>query len=321
MPLSRLGALVLTFATPALPAFAQDFPLTIEHKFGTTVIEAPPERVASLDFNGADNLLALGVQPVVVRDWYGDHPRGVWPWADVLLEGELEVLKGELDFEQVAAADPDVIIALWSGITAEEYERLSLIAPVVAVPEGVGDYALPWDDLALFAGRAVGREAEAEAEVATIRNRLAEVAATHPEWQGLTAAVAGAFEGEVGAYTSADIRPIILAEMGFATPEVINSRVSTNEFWVTFSFEDLSPLDADLLLWIDGEDNFAGVQALAARPFLSAHQAGREVFVGEDLTSAFSHGSLLSMPLVIDRLVPIIEAALDGDPETHADDR
>ncbi len=290
-------------------------------KFGTTVIEAPPERVASVDFNGADNLLALGVQPVVVRDWYGDHPRGVWPWADALLEGEPEVLRGELDFEQIASADPDVIIALWSGITAEEYERLSLIAPVVAVPEGLGDYALPWDELALLAGRAVGREAEAEAQVAAIRERLAAVAAEHPEWQGLTAAVAGAFEGEVGAYTSADIRPLLLAEMGFEVPEAIDARVGANEFWVTFSQEDLAPLDADLLVWIDGEDGFAAVEALAARPFLAAHQEGREVFLGEEITAAFSHGSLLSLPLVIDRLVPMIEAALDGDPQTHADDR
>ena len=321
MSLSRLGTAALASVLPALPAFAQDFPLTIEHKFGTTVIEAPPERVASLDFNGADNLLALGVQPVVVRDWYGDHPRGVWPWADVLLEAEPEVLRGELDFEQVAAADPDVIVALWSGITAEEYERLSLIAPVVAVPEGVWDYALPWDELALIAGRAVGREAEAEAQVAALRRKLAGVAEAHPEWQDLTAAVAGAFEGQVGVYTSADIRPVILKEFGLSTPEEIDARVGANEFWVSLSFEDLSPLDADLLLWIDGEDNFAGVQALAARPFLAAHQEGREVFVGEELTSAFSHGSLLSLPIVIDRLVPMIEAALDGDPETHADDR
>ncbi|TNC61813.1 ABC transporter substrate-binding protein [Rubellimicrobium roseum] len=311
----------LVLAILPVPALAQDFPLTIAHKFGTTVIEARPERVASLDFNGADNLLALGIQPVTVRDWYGDHPRGVWPWADTLMDSNPKILRGELDFEQIATTDPDVIIALWSGITAEEYERLTLIAPVVAVPEGVGDYALPWDELALTAGRVVGREADAEAKVAAIRDRLAEVAAEHPDWQGLTAAVAGAFEGEVGAYTSADIRPLVLAEMGFQVPEEIDTRVGANEFWVSFSQEDLSPIDADLLLWIDGEDNFAGVNALAARPFLTAHREGREIFLGEEITSAFSHSSLLSLPLVIDRLVPMIETALDGDPETHADDR
>jgi hypothetical protein len=31
--------------------------------------------------------------------------------------------------------------------------------------------------------------------------------------------------------------------------------------------------------------------------------------------------TLLSLPYGIERLVPMIEAALDGDPETNADDR
>ncbi len=54
-------------------AIAQDFPITIEHKFGTTVIKSEPKRVATLDFQGADDLLAIGVQPVAIRYWYGDH--------------------------------------------------------------------------------------------------------------------------------------------------------------------------------------------------------------------------------------------------------
>lgn len=315
-PLAALAAGAL-----ALPALAQDFPLTLEHRFGTTVIEERPERVASVDFAGADDLLALGVQPVVIRHWYGEHPRSVWPWAEPLLEGTPEILRGPLDFERIASTEPDVIVALWSGITPEEYDRLSLIAPVVAVPEGVGDYALPWDRRALLTGRAVGREAEAEAQVDAIRERLAEAAAAHPEWRGLTAAVAAAVEGEVGAYTSEDVRPQILESLGFETPGAIDARVDGNAFWVTFSPEDLSPLDADLLIWLAVADEFAAVEGIAARPFLAAHREGREVILGDAMTSAFSHASLLSLPFAIDRLVPAIEAALDGDPTTHADDR
>jgi iron complex transport system substrate-binding protein len=91
------------------------------------------------------------------------------------------VLRGdEIDVEAVAAADPDVILAVRSGIGAQDYARLSLIAPTVAVPEGVDDYALPWDELALIAGRALGREAEAAAQVAALRERIEGIAADHP---------------------------------------------------------------------------------------------------------------------------------------------
>ncbi|KAA9008138.1 ABC transporter substrate-binding protein [Histidinibacterium aquaticum] len=304
------------------PLLAQEYPLTMENKFGTTVIEEPPERVASVDFAGADDLLALGIQPVTIRHWYGDYPQSVWPWAQPLLETEPPILRGQLDFETIAAQDPDVIVALWSGITADEYERLSLIAPVVAVPEGVGDYALPWDERARLTGRAVGREAEAEEKIAEVEAELEAVAEAHPEWQGKTVAVAYVRSGEPGAYTSSDVRPQLLADMGFQPPQKIDDLVTGNEFAVTFSPEDLSPIDTDLLIWLPQNDGtYAQIPELAARDFLPAAQEGREIFLDFELSGAFSHASLLSIPYAVERLVPMIEAALDGDPETHADAR
>lgn len=317
-----IAGLVAIFGLAAT-AGAQDFPLTIEHKFGTTVIPERPERVASLDFSGADDLLALGVQPVTIRYWYGDYPRAVWPWAEPLLEGTPEILRGELNYEQVAAADPDVILALWSGITAEDYEQLSRIAPVVAVPEGVGDYSLPWDRRALIAGRAIGLEQDASDKVNAIKDRLAQVAADHPDWQGRSAVVAFTWQADApGAYTSEDIRPQLLEEMGFVTPTEVDALATDdNAFAIRLSPEDLSVLDTDLIVWVTTDDAYPHVLELDARPFLTAVQDGREVFTDTVLGSAFSHASLLSLPYAIDRLVPMIETALDGNPTTHADDR
>ena len=57
---------------------------------------------------------------------------------------------------------------------------------------------------------------------------------------------------------------------------------------------------------------------LPARNFLGVVEEGGEVFLDEELTSAFSHASLLSIPYAVERLVPMIEAALDGDPASDA---
>ncbi|WP_254050097.1 ABC transporter substrate-binding protein [Limimaricola cinnabarinus] len=301
------------------PVFAQEYPLTIEHKFGTTLIEEAPERVASLDYAGADDLLALGVQPVTIRHWYGDYPRSVWPWAEPLLEGTPTILRGQIDFEAVAAAEPEVIVALWSGITVEEYERLSLIAPVVAVPDGVGDYALPWDERARLTGQAVGREAEAEARIEAIEAELEAAAEAHPDWTGKTAAVAHMWNGDLGAYTSNDVRPQLLAELGFETPQAIDDLIVGNEFAVNFSPEDLSPIDTDLLVWLPEEGNRQPILGLPARQFLDVTQEGGEVFLDEELIGAFSHASLLSIPYAMERFVPLIETALDGGPAAPAD--
>lgn len=296
-------------------SFAQQFPVTIEHKFGTTVIEARPERIASVDFNGADNLLALGIQPVTIRYWYGDFERAVWPWAAELLEGTPEILRGELNVEQIARAEPDVIIAIWSGITPEEYEQLSLIAPVVAVPEGVGDYALPWDELARLAGRATGREDLAEAQVAAVRAELEAIATRNPEWAGQTASVAYYFGETPGVYTREDIRPQLLAVMGLTTPEAITEVAELGQFAIDVSQERLDLVEADVLIWL-ADDNRERIENLALRPSLTAFQEGREVFADNLLVGAFSHGSLLSLPYALTRLEPMIAAAIDGDPAT-----
>ncbi|MDX8350423.1 iron-siderophore ABC transporter substrate-binding protein [Cognatiyoonia sp. IB215446] len=314
----RLFLAAITAVLICGAALAQEFPLTITHKFGTTTIEEVPKRVASVDYNGADNLLALGIQPVAVRYWYGDFPDAVWPWAADRLTSSPEILRGDLNFEQVAASEPDVIIALWSGITAYEYDQLSKIAPVIAVPEGVGDYALTWDQLALIAGESTGRRDIAEALVADLQNRMADMAARNPDWQGKTAVVAYHWRRSPGVYAGDDIRPLILSNLGFRTPEAVNEIMDDGEFAITISEEELPIIDADLLIWVtDGSQGQRNrIERMALRPSLSAYAEGREVFTDGILTGAFSHGSLLSLPYVLDALEPKIAAAVDGDPTT-----
>lgn len=58
----RLALPVMVCAVLAFPAFAQEFPLTLEHKFGTTVIPAKPEVVASVDYAGAEVGGATGLE-------------------------------------------------------------------------------------------------------------------------------------------------------------------------------------------------------------------------------------------------------------------
>ncbi|QQA44232.1 iron-siderophore ABC transporter substrate-binding protein [Pelagovum pacificum] len=298
-------------ALAAGPALAQDFPLTIEHKFGQSVIEAAPERVATVDYNGADNLLALGLQPVVVRDWFGDQPRAVWPWADALLDETPEILSGELNFEQIAAAEPDLITAVWSGITPEDYERLSQIAPVVAVPEGTADYALGWKDQALIVGRAVGRADEAEAQVVAIEDRIAAMRDAHPEWAGKTTTLATYWDGQPGIYLRDDSRVLLLSELGFANNPVVEELSDDMNFYADVSEERIEAFDSDLLLWF-ADAYLDEMQDIAFRPALDAVQEGRELFLGRQMTSAFSHTSLLSLPYLFDTLEPRLEAAFDG---------
>lgn len=295
----------------ATGAFAQDYPMTIASKFGSATLDEKPLRVVSLDYNGADDLLALGVQPVAIRHWYGDYPQSVWPWAQPLLTTTPEILKGDLNFEQIAATDPDVIIALWSGITADDYARLSLIAPVVAVPEGTGDWEMAWDDRALLVGQVTGTADAAQAQVTAIQDQMTEVRAAHPDWAGKTAAVAYLWSDVPGAYASGDIRPKLLNGLGFINPPMVDEMVGPDGFTATLSVEDLRPIDGDLIMWLATDDDYTAVQALPARQQLEAVKAGRELFIDAQLSSALSHSTLLSLPFAIDQLTADIAAVLD----------
>lgn len=313
--MTRFLTTFAALAALALPATAQEFPLTIETKFGPTVIEERPERIATLDFNGADDLLAFGVQPVAIRYWYGDHPQTVWPWAAPLLTSEPVVIQREIDYEALAATEPDVILAMWSGIDQDAWDQLSQIAPVVAVPDGVGDYEMPWNDRAVLAGRAIGMETEALAAVADLDARFDAVSATHPDWGGLTASVAYLWNGRLGVYGSGDVRPQILARLGFGTPEAVDAMVPADRVAIDISNEVLHDIDADLILWFATGADFAPVRDLPGRDMLG----GAEIFVDDLLTGAFSHASLLSLPYTIDRLVPAIATALDPATEAPVD--
>src|SRR4051812_7252109 len=57
------------------------FPVTIEHKYGSTTIESEPKRVVVAGLREQDALLALGVVPVATTEWYGKHPGAIFPWA------------------------------------------------------------------------------------------------------------------------------------------------------------------------------------------------------------------------------------------------
>lgn len=312
-PFAALAAFLLS--TTALQA--QDFPQTFEHRFGTTLLEAKPERVVSLSYQNHDNLLALGVVPVGLRYWYGDYANGVWPWAQAALGDATPVqLKGDLNIEQIAALNPDVIEALWSGITQEEYDLLSAIAPVVASEAQYSEYGTPWDVIALTTGRIVGKAAEAEAQVGALKARMAEARAAHPNWEGATTAVAYYWNDSPGAYSADDIRPLLLSELGFVTPDPILKATAPGDYFVTISSEDLTPIDTDLLVWIVDAGSQANILALTLRTKMRAHLEGREVYADDMLSSAFSHASLLSLPVVLDTMLPLIEAAMDGDPAT-----
>jgi iron complex transport system substrate-binding protein len=308
-----LGALAASLA--ARPAFAQS-ELRFTHVFGETVLKAPAHRVVSLGYTTHDTLLALDVVPVATRYWFGDQPYGVWPWAQPKLgDAQPAMIAGEVSMETVASLQPDLIVAIGSGISQAEYGVLSQIAPTLMQAPDQPAYGTAWSDLTRTLGRAVGKDALAEELITATEANFAAARARHPEWAGKTAVAAYHFAGETGGFTSHDSRGRFLAEFGFQpVPEI--ERLGKDTFYAALSPEDLSALDAELLLWVSSYNSAPDLVALPMRKILKAHREGREVFAGETIAAALSFGSILSLPFALAELEGDIAAALDGDPAT-----
>lgn len=128
----------------------------------------------AVGFTDHDVVLALGVVPVGLRDRYGDHGHGVWPWGEGPLGGaapELLVAE-ELNFARIAALEPDLILGLYGGLERGEYETLARIAPTVARSGEHAAFGTPRRDMTRVAGRALGRSGEAEALIAGVERRF-----------------------------------------------------------------------------------------------------------------------------------------------------
>lgn len=296
------------------------FPVTIEHKYGSTKIEQQPKRVVSVGLTEQDALLALGIVPVATTHWLGDHPGAIGPWAqDELGSAETPVVldnTGGIPFEKVAAQQPDLIVGLYSSMSKEDYETLSQIAPTVAPPSGYADFGIPWQELTRKVGKAVGKAKQADRLVGEVEARFATAREQHPEFEGATALVATVYDGYF-VYGSDDPRSRTLTSLGFSLPSEID-RVVGNKFGASISRERADLLDTDALVWIVDD----GGRKLAKDGFyqnLRVAKQGREVFVEENSPSghATSFVSVLSLPYLLDRLVPQLSAAVDGDPATR----
>jgi iron complex transport system substrate-binding protein len=286
------------------------FPVSIENRFGTTEIPEEPQRVVTVGFNDQDFVLALGVTPVGERELLGDYDATTRPWAEELLPAEdIPTVGGEeIDLEAVAALEPDLIVGVYSFMDETVYEQLSGIAPTLAQTDEYADGATPWQEQTLLIGQALGREDEAQELVDDVEGRFQQAVEDNPGFADTSIAVdlTGVGSGHYLLGTD-DLRTQFFSDLGFAVPET-----STD-----VSQERLDLLDADVLA-VNGYDQ-AAADADTLFSSLDVVTQGRTVLLGTysgDVSAALGFGSPLSLPFLLDEVVPALAAAADGDPAT-----
>jgi iron complex transport system substrate-binding protein len=307
----------------ATEARADAFPVTIEHAFGRTAIEQEPQRVATVGYADQDAVLALGVVPVgATKIVWGGTDGGSTPWFDDQLEelgGEQPVRYDESDgapAEEIAKVQPDLILGTYSGMTEQEYRRLSKIAPVVPYPEEA--WATPWQTSLEMVGEALGRADEAERVEAEVEEQLAESTADHPELEGTSFVLGGIAAtdlSKIDYVTPLDVRSRTLEDFGLVnSPTVERLSKGTTSFYGSISAERASSLRSDIFIAMFYDFAEADGSVITEDPLLSRIPGVKDggLVVGSDphATQSLSTPTALSLPYAMEHFMPkVAEAA------------
>jgi iron complex transport system substrate-binding protein len=297
-------------------------PITIEHALGTTTISEKPERVATVNWANQEVPLALGVVPVgmAAANFGDDDGDGVLPWVTAKLE-ELDagvpVLFDEtdgIDFEAVADTQPDVILAAYSGLTQEDYDTLSEIAPVVAYPETA--WGTSWRDMITFNSQGLGMAEEGEELIAELEGEIAEAAAQHPELADKTAMFLTHVDttdlSEVSFYTTHDTRVAFFDDLNLKTPASIAAASdATEKFSLSQSAEQADAFgDVDIIVTYGDQEL---ITTLEGDPLLSQMPAVKNGAIvaldGSGPLGTAANPTPLSISFVLDDYVTMLADA------------
>lgn len=304
-------------------AASKAFPVTIAHKYGSTTIKAEPQRIVTVGLTDQDSVLALGKVPVGTTEWLGGYKGAIGPWATDKLGSAAAptVLKDTgtgPQTEKIAALRPDLILAVYGGLTKTQYQTLSKFAPVVAQPKEYNDFGVPWQQQTEIIGKALGQEAKAKSLVSGVEADFKTEATKNPAFAKSSAVMATPYEG-IFVFGSQDPRSRVLTDLGFTLPTDLD-KVIGDEFGANISKERTDLLDTDAIVWIasDPAKDETKLHKDALYGDLKVAKQNREVYIKEtgDYGNSVSFVSVLSLPYMLDRLVPQLAAAVDGDPAT-----
>lgn len=315
---------ILLAATIALAgvttAYAQAFPVTLEHAYGETIIPAEPQRIVTWGWSNEDSVIALGKIPVGMPfQSYGGGDNGIHDWVEEALaktgaETPTVLEAGsEPPIEQIAALNPDLIIAAYSGITEEQYAVLSGIAPTIAYSGA--PWSTSWQDLTLIVGKALGKEEEAKTLVTETTDWVKAEFTKYPALKEVTFASANDYDGSMAVYAPLDARMKFLTDFGMKlNPSVAKLSPGDDAFYYSLSYELFDQLEADIFVTYF-EDQSALDTWLAtpqARNYPPIVNGGLAALVGTENVAAVSPPSILSLRWGLPRYLEILGTAADA---------
>lgn len=300
------------------------FPVTVKHVYGKTEISKEPSRIATIGWSDHDVLASFGVLPVgATKITFGGNDHGSTEWFDEAAEEidpDADVVRYDdsdgTPVAEIAKVNPDLVLGVNSGLTEENYDKLTKIAPTVAYPELA--WGTPWEESVRIIGKAIGRPDEADTIVKETNNLIDEAVAKNPEVKGKTAvwaSISPTDTSKIDIYTTNDLRMQMLTRFGLETPDIVTKNSRGGDFFFSLSAEKAHTIDADVLIfYVEGDKQ---VEKIKKDPLLGQIPAIKNgTFVASaDNTVAMtmSSPSPLSMEVAVNEFLPKVAKAVKGN--------
>lgn len=308
------------FSSVSLAQEESQFPITIQHAFGTSIIKQQPKRVATVAWANHEVPLALGIVPVgfAAAKFGDDDGDGVLPWVAARLKelnAKTPVLFDEgdgIDFEAVAATQPDVILAAYSGLSQSDYDTLSMIAPVVAFQDA--PWSTNWRSMIRINSAGLGMKKEGDALIKKIETDIAEQVARYPELHDKSAMFITHLDptdlSVIRFYSTHDARVSFFDDLGLHSPDSVKKISRNGQYSGESSIEQIDEFnDVDIFVTY-GNDNL--LTPLNANPLMSKMRAiknGAIVMLGNSPLATAANPTPLSISWVLNDYIKALAAA------------
>ncbi|MEV8428478.1 ABC transporter substrate-binding protein [Streptomyces chartreusis] len=213
------------------------WPRTIEHAMGETVIESRPERVVVLDVGELDNVVSLGIEPVGLAPTEGSPELPSYLKKDAGNPANIGTINN-LNLEAIAALKPDLILGSRLR-AADKYDELSKIAPTVfSIRPG-----FTWKENYLLNAAALDRTAAAKAKLTAYDAKVKELDTKLGADKPTVSMVRYLPDGVIRLYANASFIGTILKDAGIPRPK----NQDIEDLAAEVSAENIDQADADYI--------------------------------------------------------------------------
>ncbi|OUZ12510.1 iron ABC transporter substrate-binding protein [Aeromicrobium sp. PE09-221] len=294
--------------------------VTIEHALGEAVVTEKPERIVTLGQGSAETAIALGTIPVGIEEYpWGSDESGYLPWIHEAVTEQGADLPAqftgstELDIEAIVELEPDLILAPWSGVTQEQFDILTDIAPTVAYEEE--PWVITWQEQIEVIGEAMGQPDEAAALIEEIDEQLS--SAAREEYEDITFSyIYNSGPGTLGVFFEDEQRVAMVRALGLTVDPVIEE---LREYEVegtdsaSIGLENADKLAGSDLIFtfysdeesraeIEGQELYRQIPAIARGSVVAP--------TDQPFVTGSSIINPLTVPWTLERFVPLIDEAV-----------